>query len=202
VNIAPLLSLYITGRDAVVGIPPQWSGSLASVNINLDRLANSIVNYPILLPMLVNPLTPSELFTGQIGLVSDPEFTAGWDGEHGETPATGWWPEAIQLAAGPPLAYPADPYPLPELAFFAPIQRPPSADARVVDLARVSFAIAAPAPPQIWPTADGRCGYALSEDEQPARIRCVTVHCPTPCVGSTMTADFGRSAVLCRCSGC
>jgi hypothetical protein len=200
VNIAPLLSLYITGGDDNQDLPPEWSASLARFDINPNGLIDSVVNNSILYPMLTNPLTPSDLFSGKIGLISDPEFPGGWDGVPGEPPTTGWWPEAIQRTSRPPLAYPADPYPMPVLAFFVPIKRPRSGDARTIDLARMSFAITAPARPEIWLTADGHCGYAFGEDAQ--HVNCVTVDCPTPCIGSPMAMDFGRKAVLCRCPGC
>jgi hypothetical protein len=194
------LSLYITGDDSNQELPPEWSASLARFDINRNTLIDSVVSNPVLYPMLSDPLTPSDLFRGRIGLISDSEFPGGWDGTPGEPPATGWWPETIQRASGPPLAYPADPYPAPEIAFFAPIERPRSGDARTIDLARMSFPITAPAPPQIWVTADGHCGYALGEDAQ--QVSCVTVDCSTPCIGSPMTMDFGRRGVLCRCPTC
>ena len=59
--------------------------SLARFDINTDGLIDSVANNPILYLMLSEPLTPSDLFRGQIGLISDPEFPGGWTGRQGTT---------------------------------------------------------------------------------------------------------------------
>jgi hypothetical protein len=202
VNIAPLVALRASGRTGVEELPREWFDALERFGIAENTLVDSVLHDPTLSSMILNPLSPEALATGLIGLVSDDEFPGGWDGMPGPPPLDGWWPEAIRLATGPPLAYPADPDPLPVLAFFIPVERSSPERPRTVDLARVEFGLPTGyplAPPRITPTPDGRCGYQQDPEAQYRRVICATLNCPQSCSRRSWARDGGRSGVQCRC---
>ena len=204
VNIAPLLAIRVSGRSPGVGeVPREWFAALETVGPE-NVVIEGVMRDSTLSLMIREPLSLESpaggLAGGQIGLISDTVFPGGWGAKPGRPPTAGWWPEAIQLLDGPPLAYPADPDPFPVLAFFVAIE-PSFPGPRNLLLARATFPIPASpsAPPRIWPTPDGQCGYQISEETQFQQVTCITLNCPHSCSGSEMTLDGGRSGVLCRC---
>lgn len=201
-NVAPLVAIRLGGRSGIDDLPRAWFDSLDAAGIAEDTLLGAVVNDPTLQPMVTQSYRPTGLDAGLIGLISDEEFPSAWDGEMGKTPGEGWWPEAIRLTDGPPLAYPADPDPQPVLAFFVPIERPSVERPRDLELARLAFPLPVGPPsmlPRITANPDGLCGYQVSEETGFRRIECATLKCPQSCVPTRMTLDGGRSAVVCGC---
>lgn len=202
VNLAPLVAIRVGTRFSVDDLPRAWFESLDAAGIGEDTLVGAVLNDPTLRPMVTQGYRPTGLGAGLIGLVSDDVFPGAWDGELGKTPGEGWWPEAIRLADAPPLAYPADPDPLPVLAFFAPVERSSVERPGTMELARLVFPLPvgpSSAPPRIVPNPDGLCGYEAHEGTGYRRVECATLKCPQSCVPSRMTLDGGRSAVVCGC---
>jgi hypothetical protein len=202
VNLAPLVAIRVGDRLGVEDLPRAWFESLDAAGVAVDTLVGAVLNDPTLRPMVTQGYRPTGLGAGLIGLVSDEAFPGAWDAQPGKTPSEGWWPEAIRLADGQPLAYPADPDPLPVLAFFAPVQRSSVERPGTVELARLVFPLPVgppTAPPRIVPNPDGLCGYEVHEGTQYRRIECATLKCPQSCVADRMTLDGGRSAVVCGC---
>jgi hypothetical protein len=202
VNLAPLVAIRVGGRSGVEDLPREWFASLEAAGIAENTLVEAVLNDPTLRPMVQQGFRPTGLAAGLIGLISDDEFPGAWDGQEGKAPSEGWWPEAIRLADAPPLAYPADPDPLPVLAFFAPVERPSAERSGTVDLARLAFPLPVgppAAPPWIIPSPDGLCGYQAGEETGFRRIECATLKCPQSCLPTRMTLDGGRSAVVCGC---
>jgi hypothetical protein len=182
----------------------EWSDSIRDSGFDEELLLMEVMGDPTLSALIRETLPLEALAAGQIGLVTAPNSLDRWDAPRARPPSSGWWPEAIRLADGPPLAYPADPDPYPILAFFGGIDQSSPSGARIVQLASVTFPIPTTRVPprvQIWPSPDGQCGYQLSEQTQFQELTCVTLNCPRSCTSSAMTRDDDRSAFICRCRG-
>ena len=200
-NLAPLAAILVSGSSAIAGFPQEWLVSLEPFS-SPERLVDAVLGDPVLSPMIQEPINPEALAYGQIGLVGDDSFPGGWDGEPGPRPNQGWWPEAIRLADGRAIAYPADPDPTPVVAFFAPVERFQLAMPRTVSLASITFTIPflqPPARPRITPSLDGLCGYRVSSDSGYRRVECETLNCSGSCYRTATAIDGGRTAVVCKC---